>query len=113
MWLCWVFRFLERMLLSSSSEIICDLNVSFREPEPYFSEEVSTPSLQGKNSTEENMLQKDDGVDEFLKLEEVIERLGRSGKQSLKSIHEVLVHSENESESPMNTELPILTPLTL
>lgn len=81
------------------------LNVSFRELEPYFSEEVSTPSLQGENSTEENMLQKDDRVDEFLKLEEVNERLGRSGQQSLKSIHEVLVHSENESESPMNTEL--------
>lgn len=50
--------------------------------------------------------------DEFLELEEVNERLGRSGPQGLESIYEVLVHSENESKSPMNTELPILKPLT-
>lgn len=47
------------------------------------------------------MLQEDGGGDEFLELEEVNERLRRSGQQSLESINEVLVHSEDESKSAM------------
>lgn len=88
------------------------LDFSFRKPEPYYSEGVSTLSLQRENSSEENMLQKESGGDGFLEQEEVNKRLGRSGQQSLENIHEVLVHSENESESPMNTDLPMLTLLT-
>lgn len=50
--------------------------------------------------------------DGFLELEEVNERIERIGQQSFDSIHEVLVHSKNGSESPVNIELPMLTPLT-
>lgn len=88
------------------------LDVFFRESEPYYSEGVSTPPFQGKNSSEGNMLQKDGEGDVVLELEKVNEKLGRSGRQSLEGSHEVLGHFENESKLPTNTELPMLTALT-
>ena len=78
------------------------MNVSFRESEPYYSEGFSTTSIQGENFSEEYKLHEESrnelhecSRDEFLKLEEITERLRKN------NIHE---------ELSINIELPLLIP---
>lgn len=57
------------------------------------------------------MLQKDGGEAEFLELEEVNERFRSSGQQSLESIHEGLVLSENRVRIPNEYRVPYVNTL--
>ena len=91
------------------------LDVPFRELEPYYSGGVFGPSLQRESSSENNMLQESDGGDEFIKLENVNERVVKNVQHSCDGILEL----ESEAldipemlESSISSDLPMSTPLT-
>jgi hypothetical protein len=72
------------------------LDVSFRETEPFYLEGCSIASSQGEQPSNEHLLQKS-GSNEFFELKEITENIG--GRST-------------DEESPINIELPLLTPLT-
>ena len=81
------------------------LDVSFRETESFYSKEGSIISSQGEQSSNEHLLQESDR-NEFVELENIIEQLGSSGTD------EESRGRSTDGESPINIELPLLTPLT-
>ncbi|XP_011016012.1 PREDICTED: uncharacterized protein LOC105119561 [Populus euphratica] len=101
------------------------MDVSFREAEPYYSKGLPTTTFQGENFSQGNVLPEggnDDGNNEFFKLEEIIERLtnnstleelpgGTNNVLELEAVTEMLGRSHTREGSPINIELPLLTPL--
>jgi len=81
------------------------LDVSFRETEPFYSKEGSIISFQGEQSSTEHLLQESDG-NEFVEVENMIEQLGNNGTDEESRGRSI------DEESPLNIELPLLTPST-
>ena len=103
------------------------LDASFRELEPYYSGGVSRNSLQGENSSEENVQQENGRGDEFIELEEVNEHFKQQGRndeqqgrdhnhvtesESLISPEEALFYPDITASPPIPSELSLSTPLT-
>jgi hypothetical protein len=81
------------------------LDVSFHETESFYSKKGSIISSQGEQSSNKHLLQESDR-NEFVELENIIEQLGSSGTD------EESRGRSTDAESPINIELPLLTPLT-
>ncbi|KAH9726803.1 hypothetical protein KPL70_008430 [Citrus sinensis] len=96
------------------------LDVSFHELEPYYSGGVSYHSLQGESLCEENGQRENEGGDEFVELEDMVEKLqngdGNEVQQGCDNMTETECDPSNfldmsEAQSrPL--ELPMSTPLT-
>ena len=101
------------------------MDVFFRESEPYYSKGLPTITFQGENFSQGNVLPEggnDKGNNEFFELEEITERLsnnstfeelpgGTNDVSELEAVTEMLGRSHTREESPINIELPLLTPL--
>jgi hypothetical protein len=101
------------------------MDVFFHESEPYYSKGLPTTTFQGENFSQGNVLPEggnDDGNNEFFELEEITERLSNSSTleellggtydvSELEAVIEMLGRNHSHEESPINIELPLLTPL--
>ena len=103
-----------------TKKLYVTLDVSFHELEPYYSGGVSDHSLQGESLCEENGQRENEGGDEFVELEHMVEKLqngdGNEVQQGCDNMTETECDPSNfldmsEAQSrPL--ELPMSTPLT-